>query len=167
MKKKRNRNIRIFHPLLDLYQNFYSTSINSWFLVDFKNGSVFFSKPFSMFMIVFLMLKKIFSRVLTLQGPMLVLVYPWYNNTQHNRSKDSKLVYLQEPLTFYTHNYIYIYIYIAEYCPPQTDCFVVLQHFSVARHVGRLKLESNPPNFTIDLVSLGSANKRSTSAQEL
>ena len=32
---------------------------------------------------------------------------------------------------------LYIYIYI--YCHPQTDCFVVSQLFSVARHVGRLK----------------------------
>ena len=30
--------------------------------------------------------------------------------------------------------YIYIYIYI--YCHPQTDCFIVSQLFSVARHVG-------------------------------
>ena len=28
------------------------------------------------------------------------------------------------------------------YCHPQTHCFVVSQHFSVARHVGRLKLGS-------------------------
>ena len=36
-------------------------------------------------------------------------------------------------------NFIYIYIY----CHPQTDCFfVVSQLFSVARHVGRLKLGS-------------------------
>ena len=33
-------------------------------------------------------------------------------------------------------NYIYIYIY----CHPQTDCFVVSLLFSVARHVGHLKL---------------------------
>ncbi len=30
------------------------------------------------------------------------------------------------------------------YCYPQTDCFVVSQLFSVARHVGRLKLGSEP-----------------------
>ena len=39
----------------------------------------------------------------------------------------------------HTHTYIYIYIY-----NPQKDCFVVSQLFSVARHVGRLKLESKP-----------------------
>ena len=33
-------------------------------------------------------------------------------------------------------------IYI--YCDSQTDCFVVSRHFSVARHVGRLKLGSKP-----------------------
>ena len=38
--------------------------------------------------------------------------------------------------------YINIYIYINIYCHPQTDCFVVSQLFSVARHVGRLKLGS-------------------------
>ena len=35
-----------------------------------------------------------------------------------------------------------IYIYI--YSHPQTNCFVVSQLFSVARHVGRLKLGSKP-----------------------
>ena len=49
----------------------------------------------------------------------------------------------------------------------QTDCFDVSQLFNVARHVGRLKLGSTPPNFTLDLVSYRSANKRTTSAQEL
>ena len=39
-------------------------------------------------------------------------------------------------------NFNYIYIYT--YCHPQTDCFVVSQLFSVARHVGRLKLGSKP-----------------------
>ena len=39
---------------------------------------------------------------------------------------------------FRYYNYIYIYIY----CHPQTDCSVVSQLFSVARHVGRLKLGS-------------------------
>ena len=42
----------------------------------------------------------------------------------------------------HTHTQIYIYIYI--YSHPQTDCFVVSQLFSVARHVGRLKLRSKP-----------------------
>ena len=37
---------------------------------------------------------------------------------------------------------MYIYIYIFSH--PQTDCFVVSQLFSVARHVGRLKLGSKP-----------------------
>ena len=30
------------------------------------------------------------------------------------------------------------------YCHPHTDCFIVSQFFSVARHVGRLKLGSKP-----------------------
>ena len=38
--------------------------------------------------------------------------------------------------------YIYIYIYAYIFCHPHTDCFVVSQLFSVARHVGRLKLET-------------------------
>ena len=37
---------------------------------------------------------------------------------------------------------IYIYIYI--YCHPQTDCFVLSELFSVARHVGRSKPGSKP-----------------------
>ena len=47
----------------------------------------------------------------------------------------------------HTHTYIYIYIYI--YCHPQTDCFVVSQFFSVARHVGRYKLGSKPTRIYI------------------
>ena len=46
-------------------------------------------------------------------------------------------------------NYIYIYIYI--YCHPQTDYFVVSQLFSVARHVGWLKLGSKPTQLYIRL----------------
>ena len=41
-----------------------------------------------------------------------------------------------------TIRYIYIYIYI--YCHPQTDCFVLSELFSVARHVGRSKPGSKP-----------------------
>ena len=39
--------------------------------------------------------------------------------------------------------YIYIYIYII-YCHPQTDCFMVSQHFSVAREARFPKLGSKP-----------------------
>ena len=39
-------------------------------------------------------------------------------------------------------SYIYIYIYI--YSHPQTDCFVLSELFSVARHAGRSKPESKP-----------------------
>ena len=39
-------------------------------------------------------------------------------------------------------NIVYIYIYI--YCHPQTDCFVLSEPFSVARHVGRSKPVSKP-----------------------
>ena len=37
------------------------------------------------------------------------------------------------------------------YCHPQTDCFVVSQLFSVARHGGRLKLESKPARLYVRL----------------
>ena len=47
--------------------------------------------------------------------------------------------------------YIYIYIYTHINCHPQTDCFVVSQLFSVARHVGRLKLESKPVQLLMEL----------------
>ena len=46
---------------------------------------------------------------------------------------------------------IYIYIYIYIYCHPQTDCFVVSQLFSVAIHVGRLKLGSKPAQLYVRL----------------
>ena len=52
---------------------------------------------------------------------------------------------------------MYIYIYI--YCHPKTDCFVLSELFSVARHVGRRKPGSKPSNFTVDLVSDRSTNK--------
>ena len=41
-------------------------------------------------------------------------------------------------LCFFLMKYIYIYIYI--YCHPQTDCFVISQLFSVARHTRCFKL---------------------------
>ena len=44
--------------------------------------------------------------------------------------------------------FIYMYIYVDRYCHPQTHCFVESQLFNVARHVRRLKLGSNPSNFT-------------------
>ena len=45
----------------------------------------------------------------------------------------------------FTHAHIYIYIsYIYIYCHPQTDCFVLSELFSVARHVGRSKPGSKP-----------------------
>ena len=53
------------------------------------------------------------------------------------------------------HNQLYIYIY----SHPQTDCFVLSELFSVTRHVGR---DWNPSNFTLDLASGYSANKRIT-----
>ena len=37
------------------------------------------------------------------------------------------------------------------YCHTQTDCFVVSQLFSVARHVGRLKLGSKPAQLYVRL----------------
>ena len=45
-----------------------------------------------------------------------------------------------------------IYIYI--YCHPQTDCFVVSQLFSVARHVGCLKLGLKPAQLYVRLIPL-------------
>ena len=46
---------------------------------------------------------------------------------------------------------IYIYIYIYIYSHPQTDCFVVSQLFSVARHAERLKLGSKPTQLQVRL----------------
>ena len=37
------------------------------------------------------------------------------------------------------------------YCHPQTDCFIVSQLFSVARHVGHLKLGSKPAQLYVRL----------------
>ena len=48
-------------------------------------------------------------------------------------------------------NLTYIHIYIYIYCHPQTDCFAVSQLFSVARHIGRLKLGSKPTQLYVRL----------------
>ena len=42
--------------------------------------------------------------------------------------------------------YISLYIYIYIYCHPQTDCFVLSELFSVAKHARRSKpgIETNP-----------------------
>ena len=40
--------------------------------------------------------------------------------------------------------YMYIYIYIYIHCHPQTDCFILSELFSVARHVGHSKPGSKP-----------------------
>ena len=54
-------------------------------------------------------------------------------------------------------SYIYIYIYIYIYCHPQTDCLIVSQLFSVARHVLHLKLGSKPAQlyFRLSIRTLG------------
>ena len=46
---------------------------------------------------------------------------------------------------------IYIYIYIYIYCHPQTDGFLISQLFSLARHVGRLKLGSKSAQIYVRL----------------
>ena len=44
---------------------------------------------------------------------------------------------------------VIIYIYI--YCHPQTDCFVLSEVFSVARHAGRSKPGSKPVKLYVRL----------------
>ena len=55
-----------------------------------------------------------------------------------------------------------VYIYILS----STDCFLVSHLFSMARHVGRLKLRLKPAKTTLVLVSYRPASKRITSAQK-
>ena len=47
--------------------------------------------------------------------------------------------------------YIHIYIDIYIYCHPQTDYFVLSEHFSVARHVGRSKPGPKPVQLYVRL----------------
>ena len=54
-------------------------------------------------------------------------------------------------LTGPNNTYIYIYIYIYIDSHPQTDCFVVSQLFSVARHVERLKPGLKPAQLNVRL----------------
>ena len=51
----------------------------------------------------------------------------------------------------YTYIYVYIYVCVCVYGHPQTDCFVVSQFFSVARHVRRLKVGSKPAQLNVRL----------------
>ena len=51
-------------------------------------------------------------------------------------------IYIYISLNNIDNFYIYIYIYI--YCHPQTDCFILSELFSVARHIGCSKPESKP-----------------------
>ena len=67
----------------------------------------------------------------------------------------------------YTKTSLETYLMILVNCHPQTDCFIVSQLFSVARHVEHFIWDRNMPNFTLDLVSDRSINKRTTSAREL
>ena len=64
-------------------------------------------------------------------------------------------LYLNIYICIYIYIYICIYIYIyggvCVYCHPQTDSFVISQLFSVARHVGRLKLGSKPTELYVRL----------------
>ena len=59
------------------------------------------------------------------------------------------LTMLYQHTQTHTHTHTHTYIYI--YCHPQTDCFVVSQLFSVARHVGRSKLGSKPAKLYVRL----------------
>ena len=52
-------------------------------------------------------------------------------------------------LVFWNDPHIYIYIYI--YSHPQTDCFVLSELFSVARHAGRSKPGSKPVQLYVRL----------------
>ena len=56
------------------------------------------------------------------------------------------LCFLCDDATF-TLQYIYIYIY----CHPQTDCFILSEIFSVARHAGRSKPGSKPVQLYVRL----------------
>ena len=69
--------------------------------------------------------------------------------------RPAKIMADSENISGLSVNLVYIYIY----CHPQTDCFVISQLYSVARHVGRLNWDQNLPNFTLDLVSDHSANR--------
>ena len=50
-----------------------------------------------------------------------------------------------------TQRNIYIYIYIYIYCHQQTDCFVLSELFSVARHAGPSKPGSKPVQLYVRL----------------
>ena len=53
-------------------------------------------------------------------------------------------IYIHTCTLAYIYKHIHTYIYIYIYCHPQTDCFVLSELFSVARHAGRSKPGSKP-----------------------
>ena len=57
----------------------------------------------------------------------------------------------QTKLSLIRINNLNICLYIYIYCHPQTDCFILSELFSVARHVGRSKLGSKPIELYIRL----------------
>ena len=68
---------------------------------------------------------------------------------EEEEEEDCLCQYSRIPFHYLFPLYIYIYIYI--YCHPKTDCFVVSQLFSVARHVGRFKLGLIPAQIYVRL----------------
>ena len=64
---------------------------------------------------------------------------------------DDDVIYTQTHTYTHTHTYIYIYIY----SHAQTDCFVLSELFSVARHVGRSKPGSKPVERVRDIRASG------------
>ena len=58
-------------------------------------------------------------------------------------------IYIYICVCVYVSVCVYIYIYI--YSHPQTDCFILSELFSVARHAGRSKAGSKPVQLYVRL----------------
>ena len=60
-------------------------------------------------------------------------------------------IYMHIYICIYTYMYIYSYTYAYIYSHPQTECFVLSELFSVARHAGRSKPGSKPVKLYVRL----------------
>ena len=96
-------------------------------------------------------------------------LWSWYGNQSwRKKTLHLNLLNLALKTDFVLHlarMEVLLYIYI--YCHPQTDCFVVTQLFSVARHVRRFKLRLKPTQLYVRLSILPLSHRRHTSAWEL
>ena len=110
----------------------YQYELSIWIIVNSKKKS-WIIKWENVFFVVF---RFVIFRVLVV-----FLRYQTYHKTKE-QEKEVMYIYVCTFIFLSTIHTVHIYIYIYIYIYPQTDCFVVLQLFSVAGHARCFKLGS-------------------------